>query len=379
MTIRFLLFFLALATSGFSKSSELMKDSVFVEKLKCAIDSVYNLKFNAARTILYSHPGFNDNPLSSLWVAYEKWWSILIDLENTSLDEEFFITLERSQNHAEQWLEDDPTHLDALMAAALTHAFTGRQHANRGDWFGSIKNARHAYHHLKTIEEIVPEHPDLLFSKGMINFYLEIVPAKYPLIKMITWALPPGNRELGLAQIDSAAQVGIFLRNEARYFCGTIRLNYEDKPREAQEYIHGLLNSFPENGYYYDLLCRIWQRTSDYARADSLAKVGLEKFSGTSHMELSTTETLSFLRASYSYKKKKFDEAEKYAQLTITKSQKLPEFPRRKYYTRSAYLLGQISEKGGAIDLAKHWYREAARSGGDPGVEKLARKARRSL
>jgi tetratricopeptide (TPR) repeat protein len=379
MRLSLLVFLLFCWVTALARPPELTSDSIFVEKLQSAIDSVYNLKFNAARTILYSQQGFNENPLSSLWIAYEKWWSILIDMDNQELDEDYFRSLDRSLEHAQKWLEEYPNHLDALISAALAHAFIGRQHANRGDWFGSIKNARSALQYLKLIEEKVPEHPDLLFSKGMINFYLVLVPEKYPLTKMITWALPQGDRELGLAQIDSAGRFGIFLKNEARYFSGTIRLNYEDKPKEAQNFIMGLLHSFPENGYYYRLMSRVWERTGSFSKADSLADIGLSKFTGTSHMERATREGLNFTRAIYHYRKKDIDAAQSFALRTVELSQGLPSFPTRKRYTQASYLLGRIAEMEGDRDIARHWYRESDKSGADPETQKKARKARRRL
>ena len=61
---------------------------------------------------------------------------------------------------------------------------------------------------LQISRELEPDNKDILFGQGVYNYFIEVIPQKYPVVRPITWLLPKGKRETGLEQLRLVAAEG---------------------------------------------------------------------------------------------------------------------------------------------------------------------------
>ncbi|MDZ7691382.1 MAG: hypothetical protein U5K69_09675 [Balneolaceae bacterium] len=137
---------------------ELINNTEFRPVAKEAVDSLYNANPQAARQLL--EPWKQRYPGHPLWILFdgmELWWQILADLENTSLDEEFFNLMGRADYEAGRLLSRQSDHADALIIKAVSNGYIARQHANREDWLTSVNKARKAFSAYQYMLEVQPE------------------------------------------------------------------------------------------------------------------------------------------------------------------------------------------------------------------------------
>lgn len=357
-----------------SQPAPLLHDSLFVVQVSAAIDSVYNLNFAAAREILDQAGVKETHPLFGFWEAWEIWWTLLQDLSSDQNDDTFFSQLDKAERIADSWLETNPDHLDALMAKTLVNAFGARLASNRGKWILAMKKARNAQLTLYEIERVEPHHPDLLFSEGMLNYYFELVPERFPSTKVFMWAIPNGDKELGLAQLDSALALGTFLPNESAYFLANIHAKYERKYETAAKYAKILVQKFPNNGFYMRFGIRIFFQAKKYSDAKETIAHTLSTFTDSTTLDLLSREYAHLFAGRLATIENDSKKAKSAFAASYSTSQHLFGFPKRESAEFSAYQLGRIYKNEHNSDSALYWFDRVVHSGFDSEYADMAEK-----
>src|SRR5690606_4102369 len=174
--------------------SVLFRDSTFLSVAPAAVDSVYNLNFEAGRRLLepwrQKEP---DHPFWLFWDGLELWWKIVPDLEQTHHDDEFFHTFGKTDYACPRVLAKHPLHLDALLLKALSNGFMARMHANRDSWIQSLKYGKSASDALSLVEQHYPDIVDTKFGRGLYLYYAEALPEMYSFLKAFSWMFPEGS------------------------------------------------------------------------------------------------------------------------------------------------------------------------------------------
>ncbi|MDX1638922.1 MAG: tetratricopeptide repeat protein [Balneolaceae bacterium] len=247
---------------------ELINNPEFRPVARQAVDSLYNNNPEAARNLLDSwKQRYPEHPLWTLFDGMELWWRILVDLEDTSRDQQFFNLMGRVDYRSSRILARDADHADALIMKAISNGYIARQHANRDNWITSVNQARKAYNAYQYLKEVQPDLPDLKLAEGLKRYYAEYLPENYPVVKTVSWFLPDGDKQQGLALLEQAAEESIFAQAEARYFLGNINLLYEEDYPEATRHLEQLYRTFPNNSYYARILVRSYYRMNAYDKA----------------------------------------------------------------------------------------------------------------
>ncbi|MBI4417590.1 MAG: tetratricopeptide repeat protein, partial [Ignavibacteriales bacterium] len=79
------------------------------------------------------------------------------------------------------------------------------------------------------------------------NYYAEIVPREYPIVKPFMVFLPSGNRAKGLEQLNTAAERSKYARTEATYFLVQNYFLHEKNFQKAADLAEGLSQKYPRN------------------------------------------------------------------------------------------------------------------------------------
>ncbi|MEM0938891.1 MAG: hypothetical protein AAF600_05095 [Bacteroidota bacterium] len=141
---------------------------------------------------------------------------------------------------------EDPEMIFFTMSA---HGLLAEYYADQDQTMKAVGEASRAYGLLKKGFDLVDEYPEFLFSTGLYNYFIEMYPQKHPIYKPLLWFFRKGDRELGLQQLETAAEQSLITKVEAYVYLSYIYLRYEYKPEKAQAYLLGLCKMYPRNFY----------------------------------------------------------------------------------------------------------------------------------
>jgi tetratricopeptide (TPR) repeat protein len=110
-----------------------------------------------------------------------------------------------------------------------------------------LGDAKEGVRYLNEIETIIPSNPDVLFGRGLYNYYVEAVKEDYPAISPIVAFFASGNKKAGLQMLEIAAKDASYARTEAKYELLKIYYSYEKNYGRAQELAQELVNRYPNN------------------------------------------------------------------------------------------------------------------------------------
>ncbi|GJQ20022.1 MAG: hypothetical protein HBSIN02_03770 [Bacteroidia bacterium] len=226
-------------------------------RLQRGIDHIYNLEFYDADKqfdeVIRLRP---DHPAGYFFRAMTQWWRILSDFDNESQDERYHEMLERVIGLCEERLKRDPDDITALFFKGGALGFRGRLRVNRGNWFGAIQDGLAALPIVRRAHALDSTNYDVLLGIGIYNYYAEIVPREYPIVRPFMIFLPSGDRAKGLEQLHLAAEKAKYARTEATYFLAQSYFLYEKNYAKAAELVGELSRKYPRNPQFL----RYWGR-----------------------------------------------------------------------------------------------------------------------
>lgn len=359
----------------------LILNETFIADTRDAIEYLYNRDLQASLDRLSEwQQQYPDHPIWSLWMALDAWWPVLIDLENTSYDEDFLIAAKEVIDNCEELLDQDPEHLDALIIRSVINGQIARYYSNRYRWYRSFLHGRRALRDFFHVENEHPELPDINFGLGMYRYFTAFLVEEYTIARAIRWMLPSGDRQEGLDRLKAAADSSIFVEPEATYFLGHIYLHYEDEPDQALTYLNDLYVRYPDNSFYRRLYIRSLYQLNRMDEALAAIEESLEHpFDAAAHRTITMREDLLTLRGLILYHHKRDYELAMHAfEAALEYSEQLSPFAERDHLITSLYHLGELSLREGNRELARFYLSRAATPDTDHPYSKKAENALRS-
>lgn len=247
--------------------------SDFETRVKEGIKQIYNIKFDDAektfRNLIADYP---DHPAGRFFLAMIDWWKILLDLDNEEHDDIFFQKLEDVIFQCDEILKKDKSNVDALFFKGGSIGFRGRLRALRESWLKAADDGREALPIVERAANLDPDNLDVQFGFGIYNYYADVIPNEFPLIKPLMIFFPSGDKKKGIEQLRNTAFNGRYANYEARYFLMTLYYRYENNMLAADEFAKMLLDEFPDNPVFQRWRGRIAIRRGDWTLADILFK-----------------------------------------------------------------------------------------------------------
>lgn len=260
--------FVLLAGFSGSSRSQSVGDPASDAHIRAGIDLVYNLSFDSAgaefQHVVAAHP---DHPAGHFFLAMVDWWRIVSDIGNTAYDEPFLAKLEKVIDLCDKRLDKDEADLTSLFYKGGALGFQGRLHGNRGDWIKAANAGRTALPIVQETYRLAPENNDILFGIGIYNYYAEIIPERFPLVKPFMLFFPKGDKQKGISQLRQSAERGRYANIEASYFLLQLLFNFEKQYAEALPIALRLNELYPNNVLFHRYVGRIAAATGDWERA----------------------------------------------------------------------------------------------------------------
>ena len=243
----------------------------FDSRIQEGIDLIYGLHFQSADNhfleIIESDPA---NPLGYFFRAMVAWWRVLIDLEDESHDENFYVLLERCIEVCNARLKNDPFDFDSVLFKGGALGFRGRLRGDRGDYLGAARDGLRALPLLNKSREMEVTNKDILFGQGLYNYFADVMPKRHKILRPIMFFLPDGDREMGLEQLRIAAHEGRYAKAEAAYFLAQIYRVFEEDFNSSLPYLESLYRRYSDNALYHRYLARNLVEVGQWERGSRL-------------------------------------------------------------------------------------------------------------
>lgn len=322
--------------------------------IKIGIDNIYNINFTRADSIFtklaIEHPKF---PAGKFFKAMNLWWQILLDFNNSSLDDEYYALLDEVVELCDDILDENSESIDAYFFKGGALGFRARLLAIREEWLDAALDGKEALPLVFNAYNIDSTNVDVQLGFGIYNYYAAVIPENFEFVKPLMIFFPEGNKEKGLQQLTLASQKGKFSRTEAKYFLMTSLYRFEKNYTKALKLAKELFIQYPNNPVFEKYIGRIYVRMGNYLEASKIFYSILEKFNNgkEGYNKLFAREAYYYIGSYYSSKNEN-EQAIKYFQKCEKLSSQIDLDEESGFWINSTLTLGLLNEKIGDIDQA---------------------------
>lgn len=274
MSGRFKIFTICLILTSFigvtSVYAQILQDTHSLNLIKRNIDYTYNLEYNNAREIYseisWLYPG---HPVVYLLNGINTYWENY-PMISTSVARDSF---ESDMHRCIRLCEDNKNttyEAEYLLANLCARGMLLMFYADNDLIMEVIPLATSSYKYLRRSFDFASVYTDLNYFTGLYNYYREAYPKTYPVYKPLAFLFPGGNMEIGLKQLQTAANYSVLLRAESYFLLTYIYLNFENNYPEAIFYSESLHKLYPDNVLYLDLYIKNLLLMKQYDEAEKL-------------------------------------------------------------------------------------------------------------
>jgi hypothetical protein len=189
--------------------------------------------------------------------------------QEKQLEPEFERRIEALLNEAEARFARSDKDDEALFHLANGYMLraTYRYNRDKGMW-GAARDGARAKRFSDQYVQRHPEHGDAYLTLGTYNYYAEIVPAFFKVMRVFLF-LPAGNRALGLQQIERAYAQGNLFVPQAGITLIEIYSAFESRPADGVRIGERLSAQFPDNPKILFTLAELYESPAveDHERA----------------------------------------------------------------------------------------------------------------
>ncbi len=234
--------------------SPLLEDNTAKATIHQASFHMYSMESEQAMRLIETlKPKYGQHPVYPFFKGVALSWENRAKEKDEDILNEIVVLFEETARLSEERLEKNPNDVEAIFFALGAHSNLSQFYADGQQTMKAVKEAKKAYNYMKTGFDLTAQFPEFYFSTGLYNYYREKYPEIYPLYKPFAWFFSEGNATKGLSQLEVATRKSIFSQTEANMYLAHIWLRYEDKPHKALPFIDKLLNTYPDNYFYYQL------------------------------------------------------------------------------------------------------------------------------
>ena len=291
-----------LSCSSAAAQSSILYEPEVRASAKAGLEALYDLRFEEAethfQTITERHL---DHPIGPFLEALTLWWTILLDLTETSHDEAFYAAMGEVIARSNERLDADGNDFDAMFFKGVALGFRGRLRSNRHDWIRAAADGKRAMDYVLAVANADTTNHDFALGRGLYQYYAALIPERYPFVRPITAFLPPGDRSGGLFELERTARDGYYMQTEAMYFLAQINYLYEKDFQACVQQISWLRDKYPRNSFFHTLEGRIYASWHQWQASDTVFADVLERYKAqeTGYTPAMAEQALYFLARSH--------------------------------------------------------------------------------
>ena len=332
---------------------QILQDTAAMNLVRRDIDYIYNLQFNEARElytkIIRLYP---DHPIGCILRGMMTYWENYPMLHTNPSHEFFEEDMRKCINLSEK--NDNPDYeAEFLLADLCARGMLVMFYEENALISEVIPLAIGSYKHLMRAFHFTAACTDLYYFTGLYNYYREAYPRAYPVYKSLVVPFPRGDMEIGLLELQTAAESSLVLRAESCVVLTWIFLNFERKYAESLHYCRILYEQYNANIFYLATYIKDLLLMKKYDEAEKLILASPEAENNYFQAQLIILKGIL-------QEKKYLDKnlAQQYYFKGISDLSLFDEYG--KEYAAYAYFgLSRISEANGEIQTSKTFRRQA--------------------
>lgn len=236
-----------------------LQSGVIERQIRRGIDLTYNMDYaEADRTfdsVIVADP---HHPSGYFFKAMVNFWRAVTNTDNTSYDEAYRHMLDEAIEHADMRLDTNEYDLAGLFYKGASLGMRARIFAIRPNWQDAVGillgDAKEGVRYLNMLEEALPSNGDILFGRGLYNFYVEAVKQDNPSLASLISFFAEGNRRAGLQMLEVAGNRAYYSKTEAMYELMKIYYLYEKDYQNSYKYARALASQYPNNSAFLHYL-----------------------------------------------------------------------------------------------------------------------------
>lgn len=329
------------------------------EYVQTGIGQVYNFELDSARVTFQNVVDlYPEHPGGHFFVAMVDWMSILVNMEDTSLDDRFFDQLEKVIDLSDDILKERSHDISALFFKGGAIGFRGRLRAHRGAWVRAANDGRRALPIVRRAQQLVPDNADIYLGMGIYNYYAAVIPEKFPWVKPFLIFFPKGDKEEGLDQLRKASKGARYAGIEASYFLMQILYFNERNYREGYELAYMLHNRFPNNPLFLRYYGRFNVALGRWEEAYTTFLPILDRYEqGQKGYSLAAVREAEYYVAQYLFINKEFEEALYHYAAVLDYSEQIDSDIQSGFVILATLRKGMIYDALGEREKALEYYR----------------------
>jgi tetratricopeptide (TPR) repeat protein len=248
MKIKYL--WLLLFFSG-STSAQILKDAEVQQWIHQGIDKMYNFEFAAAEPIFERiRQRYPQHPVYPMLKALETSLKYIPLGPDKAVINRHRAYLNEVVKRAKTLLDKNDKDPEGVFFAMSAHGFLALSYAEADETSSAVNEARKTYGYLKDGMKMLNLYADFYSPAGVYNYYVEQYPETHPIVKPFMIFFADGDKALGLRQLETAGQRGVFTKTEALFFLIQIYVKHERNPAKALGYAQQLISRYPDNLLY---------------------------------------------------------------------------------------------------------------------------------
>jgi len=243
------------ATASASDSEAERFMGIEVARLQRIIELSYSLSENAIAEVEALQQDYPASPVPHFIRASQLYWlqsfKELDEAASQAYEESAKEALDLARDYAKERQKD----LDARFVAGMIELNLARFYVEKARWIEGFFKARSGLRNMRRILKENPDYHDAKLPVGMANCFLAEAPAYLkPFALLLRFS---ADMEEGLAQLEDCWQHGLFTRYEGLYALVGVNWELVGDREKARGYLQELVQRFPSNVAYQQLLAKM--------------------------------------------------------------------------------------------------------------------------
>lgn len=269
-----------------ARSQWILQSGTMDQQIHRGIDLIYDMQFQSADSVFDSVIGeYPDHPAGYFYRATVMFWRAITNPDNTTFDAEYKAWLAKAVEKSDTLLAHNPKDIAGLFYKGGSIGMRARIYEYRvgpNDAMDIIKlilgDAKIGVDYLNQLEEIIPDNSDILFGRGIYNYYVEQEKQQNPtLAPIISTMFPSGNKAAGLQMLEMAAAHATYASVEAKFELMHIYYAEEHNYARAYQLAQELASKYPNNVQFLHYLGFSAFTENNVPMYDSLYRVMLDR------------------------------------------------------------------------------------------------------
>jgi len=241
--------------------------------IKITFENIYSVEFDKASKnthILMS--AFPEHPSGYFLDALLLWWKMVLEPTNPDFKDVFLERLQKTIDVSEKILSVKQNSPMALFFKGGAYGYRGRYYSNKGVWNKATADVKIAFETLNEVKRLAPNNHDVMLGTGLYNYFLDVLPEEYPVLSVLLYLFPKGDKQLGILQLKSAAEHSKYSITEAKFTLLQIFANLEQRPKDALMIAEDLFSRYPNNPVFHRYIAKSNYSLSNVFQAEQMWK-----------------------------------------------------------------------------------------------------------